>query len=206
MEPEARPSTRWTQLAREHPGLLLTAAYLILTLAGLSYEFWLFLEFRITIAEYVETSDFLLAAVRTPMLIVLAALPLLPVWLYFRLDRWLRRKFPRFEKWQRRWEAKPYSTPAINRSLWTLFVLIYAFVFIQMYAERVADRIKAGHGREIRVELIAGPPLTSRALLLGTTAKFVFVYLPAEKRTYILPIENIARLIVSAERLPPVRR
>jgi hypothetical protein len=200
MEPTPSPRSAWADLAREHPGLLLSAAYLVLTFVGLSYELWFFWYFRINILEFVETSDFLLAALRTPLVIVLAVLPLLLVWLYFRLDRWLRRRFPGFERWQRRWEGKPYNSPAVNRVVWTIFVLIYAFVFIQMYAQRVTDRIKAGHGREVHVELVSGAPLPSRALLLGTSAKFVFVYLPAEKRTHILPIENVSRLVISSEK------
>jgi hypothetical protein len=200
MEPEPQPPLWRTLLAEEHLGLMLTLSYLILTLVGLSYEFWFFKYFRITIVEYVETSDFLLAAIREPLVIVLAVLPLILVRLYLRLDRRLRARFPRFERYQRRWEEKPYYTAPVRQLMWTFLAVIYAFLFIQIYAEHVTDRIKAGQGREVRVELASGAPPASRTLLLGTTAKFVFLYLPAEKQTQIIPIENVSRLVVSSEK------
>jgi hypothetical protein len=206
MESEPQPPLWRSLLAEEHLGLMLTLSYLILTLVGLSYEFWFFKYFRITIVEYVETSDFLLAAVREPLVIVLAVLPLFLIRLYLRLESWLRQRMPRFERWQHRWESKPYYTPAVRQTLWLLVAVIYAFLFIQLYAERVTDRIKAGQGREVRVELASGAPPPSPALLLGTTAKFVFVYLPAEKQTQIIPIDNVARLVVSSEKGSEKRR
>lgn len=200
---DTRPA--WAGLLREHSGLLLTAGYLVLTFTGLSYELWFFMYFRINILEYVETSDFLLAALRAPLVIVLAFAPLVLVWLYFRLNRWLRRRFPRYASWDRRWQGSSFEKPAARAGMWTVFVLVYAVLFIQLYAERVTDRIKAGHGHEVRVELANGAPFTSRTLLLGTTAKYVFLYLPAEKQTHVVPIENVARLVMSAEKPPRSR-
>jgi hypothetical protein len=200
MEPESQPPWWRTLLAEEHLGLMLTLSYLILTLVGLSYEFWFFKYFRITIVEYVETSDFLLAAVREPLVIVLAILPLFLIRLYLRFERWLRLRSPRFARRQQRWESKPYYTPAVRQALWSFVALLYAFLFIQLYAERVTDRIKAGQGREVHIELGSGAPPPSPALLLGTTAKFVFIYVPAEKQTHIIPFDNVSRLVVSSEK------
>ena len=191
----------WTGLVREHPGLLLTAGYLALTIVGLIYELWFFMYFRINILEYVETSDFLLAALRTPLVIVLSVLPLPLVWLLIRSNEWLRHRFPQYGSWDRR-----VLGTAGQRAMWGLFVLIYAVLFTQLYAERVADRIKEGHGREVQVELASGARFASRTLLLGTTSKFVFLYLPMEKKTHVVPIENLSRLVVSAEKSRPGRR
>lgn len=185
------------RLVREHPGLLLTGAYVILTLTGLSYEFWFFRYFRITIVEYVETSDFLLAALREPLVILLVFLPLPLVWFLVRFGAWMRAKFP----WYDQWERKAYNdNPTFRRGVWVFLVLIYAFMFIQMYAEWASERIKAGKGRQVQVELVSGTALPPASLLLGTTAKFVFIYLPVERKTHIIPIENVSRLVISAGR------
>jgi hypothetical protein len=195
----ARPV--WAGLVREHSGLLLTAGYLVLTLIGLIYELWFFAYFRINILEYVETSDFLLAALRTPLVILLSLLPVPLAWLLFRLNGWLRLRYPAYGKWDRGMENRLFAGSILRRYLSrAFFVLVYATVFTQLYAERVTDRIKAGHGREVQVELANGAPFTSRTLLLGTTAKYVFLYLPAEKKTHVIPIENVSRLVVSAEK------
>jgi hypothetical protein len=193
----SNPRSVWTGLVREHPGLLLTAGYLLLTLVGLGYELWFFRYFRINILEYVETTDFLFAALRTPLVIILSLLPLPLVWLFIRFNEWLRRRFPRYAGWDSRMQ-----TSTVRIGVWTFFVLVYATLFVQIYAERVTDRIKAGHGREVQVELTSGAPFPSRTLLLGTTSKFVFLYLPAEKKTHVIPIENLSRLVVSSEKQP----
>ena len=80
-------------LAEAHGGLLLTLAYVALTLVGMTYERWLFLYFKINILTYAETSDFLLAAVRSPLVILLCLLPLLLVWVLVRADQWARRRW-----------------------------------------------------------------------------------------------------------------
>lgn len=199
--PSAR--TAWAGLVREHPGLLLTAGYLALTIIGLIYELWFFMYFRINILEYVETSDFLLAALRTPLVILLSLLPVPLFWLLFQLNLWVRRRYPQYERWDRSMESRMFGTSVVRRFVSrALFILIYATAFTQIYAERVTDRIKAGRGREVRVELTTGAPFPSRTLLLGTTSKFVFLYLPEAKRTHIIPIENLSRLVVSSEKRP----
>lgn len=117
MEPEPQPPLWRALLAEEHLGLMLTLSYLLLTLVGLSYEFWFFKYFRITIVEYVETSDFLLAAIREPLVIVLAVLPLFLIRLYLRLENWLAQRMPAFGRWRNRWNSKPYYTPAVRQRL-----------------------------------------------------------------------------------------
>jgi hypothetical protein len=199
----SNPRSAWAGLVREHPGLLLTAGYLLLTLVGLSYELWFFMYFRLNILEYVETTDFLFAALRTPLVIILALLPLPVVWLLTRVNEWLRRKSPRYARWDSRVQGK---TSVSRAAIWAFFVLVYATFFIQMYAERVTDRIKAGHGREVQVELTSGARFSSRTLLLGTTSKFVFLYLPAEKKTHVIPIENLSQLVVSSEKRSEKKR
>lgn len=203
IESKSSDATRpWlAQLARDHPGLLLSAAYLVLTLSGLMYEFWFFLAFGISIVEYVETSDFLLAAIRTPLVIVLAFAPLILLWLISRLSGWLRQRSPTWDRLESRAEGSPETKNLIR----LFFVLLYAFFFIEMYATRITDRIKEGHGREVRVELASGAPPPAPALLLGTTAKFVFLYVPATKQTHIIPIENVARLLVTSPERPEER-
>ncbi len=198
--PAPSPVSEWAGLVREHPGLLLTAGYLVLTVVGLSYQLCLFHNFQINILEYVETSDFLLGALRTPLVIALALLPLPMFWYSVRFNEWLHRRFPRYGSWDRSMQGKVYKTASGRIAVWGFLSVVYAFYFLDMYAERVSDRIKAGHGREVRVELASGTPFASRTLLLGTTAKFVIVYVPEARKTHVIPIENLSRMVVSSEK------
>jgi hypothetical protein len=195
------PPPALASLWANHPGLLITASYLIITVIGLVYDARLYAEFRINIAEYAETSDFLLAAARAPLIILLSLLPLPLLLLVAWVDRWSRRRFPRYAAVSRRSEQAMGGERRARLLSRAIFVATYALLFMMMYAERVADDIKGGSGRRVEVELVDGTPGPGELpILLGTTAKFVFLYYPAARRTHVVPAENIARIVVNSTR------
>ncbi|HUR00130.1 MAG TPA: hypothetical protein VM166_11795 [Gemmatimonadaceae bacterium] len=191
-------------IAREHPTLLFTLGYIALTAVGLVYDAWLYGYFRINVIEYSETSDFLLAAVRTPLVIILSILPVLILWTVTRLRRKARRTFPRYDKWSRRYEGTIWDmeNPRVGGPIGVIFVVIYAILFTQLYALRVADKIKAGHGRVVKVEMIVpgSVPTADTTLLIGTTGKFVFLFDPRANQTRIIPFDNVSSISVVARR------
>jgi hypothetical protein len=192
------------EIARAHPTLLITLAYLTLTAVGLVYDAWLYMYFRINIIEYSETSDFLLAAVRTPLVIILSILPVLILWALTSLRRRARRAFPRYDKWSKRYQGTLWDmdSPRARGPIGFVFVVVYAILFTQLYALRVADNIKAGRGRVVKVEMIVpgSVPTTDTTLLVGTTGKFVFLYNPRSNQTRIVPFENVSSISVVATR------
>ncbi|HJU67049.1 MAG TPA: hypothetical protein VJ650_02300 [Gemmatimonadaceae bacterium] len=195
---EAAP-TQLASLWANHPGLLLTTAYLIITAIGLVYDARLYGEFRINIAEYAETSDFLLAAARAPLIILLSLLPIPLLLVVGWFDRWSRRRFPRYAAISRRSEQAMGGERRARLLSRGLFVVIYAVMFTMLYAERVADDIKQGRGRRVEVQLVDGTSGPGELpILLGTTAKFVFLYYPTVRRTHVVPSENIARIVVNS--------
>jgi hypothetical protein len=199
VEPARGPLER---ILDQHPGVVLTAAYLLLTAVGITFEFWLFQRFGINVLDYSETSDFLMAVIREPLVIVLSVLPLPVLWLYLRANRWLRARSARYDAYFARYEGGAWSRDG-RRFTYPLFVVIYFLLFILQYTEYVADRLKAGIGKEVRVELASGPPIPpGRSLLLGTTGRFVFLYYPVEGATRVIPVENVAQITVT----PPRRR
>ena len=197
---EATPS-RLTRLMDEHPALLLTAGYLILTLVGLIYEFWLFLAFRINIVDWAESTDFLVAAIRTPLIILLSLLPIPLAFLLDRFGKQLRARFPKYRAYQERQEKLLRLEPHHRVYVWVVFVFIYAVLFTQLYAFRVARQIRAGQGKIIRVEGTGdGESAPIQGVLIATTAKYLFVYDTSSAFTRILPVENIRQVLVARRR------
>ena len=185
----------------EHPGLLLTAGYFVLTLVGLIYEFWLYRSFRINIVDWAETTDFLLGAVRTPLVILLS---LLPVPIAFAIDRggkWLRVRFPRYGAFQAKQEQVLRIQPHHRIYYSAVFVFTYAVLFTQLYAFRVARQIRSGRGRIVRVIPTGAPQATMiQGVLIGTTSKYLFLYDSDRVMTRVLPVENIAEVMISRRR------
>lgn len=201
--PVRRNRDRLREILREQPALLLTISYLMLTSLGLGYQFAFFLQFRVNILDYAEISDFLLAAIREPAVLVLGLAPLLLLWAVQRFGEWLKTRNTRFAALSGRTD-----TPLMRAVTYPFFIAIYFFLFALKYGERVATSIKAGQGKQVRVELASSPARDTaaaaeapEALLLGKTTAFIFLYYPSERRTHIVPIENIARIVV----LRPVR-
>lgn len=185
----------------EHSGLVLTGIYILLSAVGFTYNHHLFRRFGVSIADYSETSDFLLAAFREPFVIGIFLLSMAFVWLVFRWDKWMRRyKF--YAAIYTNLGDRFIASDTFNIASLALFALIYGWALTNVYAGRVAHRIRAGEGRAVQVELSApsgeanAAASVRRTLLLGTTSNYVFLYYPDERRTEIVPVESISRMIV----------
>lgn len=185
-------------LLRDHPALALTGSYLLVAVIGLTYDVLLFGEFGIRILHYADTSDFLLAAVREPVAIVLFLAAFPAMWLLRRFDGWMRKRWPRATRlmsfgWSR--------SPVAQTLLYGISVLLYAWLFTGLYAEWVSDRIKEGTGDRVVVELGSGEVLgdDEDVLLIGGTSRYVFVYDRAARRPVIVPVESAARITVLSD-------
>lgn len=186
----------------EHPGLLLTGGYLVLTLVGLIYEFWLFLTFRINIVEWAETSDFLLGAVRTPLVIIVSLLPLPLAFAVERFGKWLRVRFPRYGAYQAK-QRERLGIKAHHRLWWFAgFVFIYAVLFTQLFAFRVSRQIRTGKGKIVRVwPTGGGDGAMIQGALIGTTSKYLFLWDSTRAATRIIPVENISQVLIARRRV-----
>ena len=192
------------QFRAEHVGLVITLSYVFLATVGMLHEALVFAAFKVNIIAFAEPSDFILAAIRDPLIIVVtvAALPVVAV--YF---RWARRLHIRNTGTHRWYMGSPVWRQMVMRYFPTLFVstvLIYAFAFSALYSLYTSNRLRAGVGRHVRVDLISDPARlasdTAAKLLLGTTQKFVFLYDPVAHTTTIVPSNNIARVVVDSRK------
>lgn len=84
--------------------------------------------------------------------------------------------------------------------------MLWALAASLHHASSVARDLRAGRGRKVQVELIAGPGSseidTVPRLLLGTTQKFLFLSDAPSQVTSVIPISNIARLRVDRRKSP----
>lgn len=198
------PPTRgrfWSgDLFREHPGLVLTVTYLLLSAIGVLYNAFLFLNFRINILYYSEPADFVMAALRDPIVILLSVLPYPMVKASDAFGQWLKHRYKAYgrmsESMERGFEKRKIS----RRSLMIASVVLWAFAFTGNYANYVASRIRAGQGQRVEIHLSAdAPPLSDsigKPILVGTTNRFVFLHYPEHRVTHIVPMGMVSRLVI----------
>ncbi|CAN5816832.1 hypothetical protein BH11GEM2_BH11GEM2_27340 [soil metagenome] len=182
----------------ENVGLLLTLGYLFLTALGMFHRALVFLMFRINVFDYAEPSDFLLAALRDPLIILVCIAPLPLLALYYKGAAWLQRRTK--STWLSSTERQKEFTRRYRRPLYAFTAVLWAIAASLHYASSVARDLRAGTGRRVQVELISAAQMprvdTMPQLLLGTTQKFVFLYDAPRQVTSVIPIGNIARLRV----------
>ena len=182
---------------REHPGLVVSAAYLAATSVGMLSSWTLYARFGIDIFQFAQLSDFILSAMRMPLasLAILLAIP--AVWLIMRSDVWLTERV--------RWYKYLYGPPALRAAsrspgAWILYFALYAYAFSLLYSTRVEERIRAQGAPAVTVELSAGTyrgmdaTRPFRTGLLGTTSTFVFLYDDDSSSVTAVPLENVASL------------
>ena len=203
--PSRLKDTPWIpSIGGEHVSVTLTLGYLGLTLIGVLYNFYFFRAFGVNILGYAETSDFLLAAAREPLAIVLCVVPVSFVPLAIWLRRLARRKIPRYEAYAARYDGArgdPYRRFA--RLMAPLVILSYAAVFTKVYATLRAELVKRGRGERVHVDLMTEPAAGDGAsvlMRLGSTSNYLFVYDRTRRETSVLPLGNVARITVEMPR------
>ncbi|MBC8140297.1 MAG: hypothetical protein H7Y38_02515, partial [Armatimonadetes bacterium] len=191
------------KLLRKDPALSFTLAYLFLTAIGIAYDWWFFLYFGVNVLEYADFSDFLLAAVREPVVILLTVVSAFVILVLHEINYRARIRFAAYDRlcrspWGRTGVATMYMSPRATAI--ATIIVYFGGVFTPLYAQYRADRIKSGETRPVTIRLSdagANQPATRTLPLVGTTSRFVFVYDAKTKRTHILPVENIAEITVT---------
>lgn len=187
---------------REHPGLVLTGSYLIVSAVGMLSSWTFYRRFGVNVFDFTQLSDFFLMPLRQPLaaLAILAAVP--AVWLILKSDAFLDQHI--------RWYKYIYGPRALRKLSRTpaaglLYVALYAYAFSLVSSGYLADRVRAGEATVVEVRLGSGdqPGMNAsgpfRATLLGTTTSFVFLYDGSTRVVTIVPVENLASLMMGPE-------
>ena len=189
---------RWL---KDNPGLVLTGAYVLASLIGIAYTFTFFRRFRINVLDFTEVTDFLVVVIREPATIALALSSVPLYWLYMRTTMpWmnrLRKRWPAIAGDPAKFQERLVMARRIAPYTQVAFVIVYAGLFLLIYSAWQASRVRAGSYPKVTVELktetgVSGQPIT--ATLLGTTARFLFIYRPETRRAEAIPFDAIARL------------
>ncbi|MFT5936456.1 MAG: hypothetical protein ACJA2D_001629 [Pseudohongiellaceae bacterium] len=178
------------KMIRDHPSLLLTLVYLLVSAIGVIYSYFFYREFGINIVKFVDLSDFLLASIQEPISIAIFCGISLATLVMYLLDFWVRKKFPGYGKWMINRAAAKYTDPIAP----ILIVLYFVFTLVSDYAIGNANAIKAGDIDEYTVRFSELPPQTpeSSLALIGSTSRFSYFYNLENKQALVVPQENIA--------------
>ncbi|MEO8194923.1 MAG: hypothetical protein ABI681_13815 [Gemmatimonadales bacterium] len=187
-----------THASRPHFVLVAGLVFLALTLVGLIYDLWYFHYFGIDMLDYATTGDLFMSAPRHPVAVLLSILPgVLLLGLARLRDLRLRNSSAR-ESYMRRNAGARWNKPAWRLGIYGLFVLAYAVLFSQFYAQRMSSLVKTAGGKRVVLTRTDGVTRGEQPSLIGATGKFFFLYYPERRVTEIVPVENTAIVTVDS--------
>ena len=193
--------TKLGGFAGQHPAMLLTLFYLLVSFLGLSFSWAFYAQFGIDYFDYAEIGDFILAAFREPVTFLLA-LSSLAIGIVLLVFQWLVNNFyDRFRERSRFIAALSRFDNGLNRwgVLPTIIVLffVYCVIFISDHAGDKADDFREGRGERVLVHYadpLSDGESSELAAMLGSSTHVIFLYEPARKRVRIVPMDAIVAI------------
>lgn len=184
---------------REHPAMLGSLLYLLITSMGMIYSFALYNSFGINVFDFAEINDLLLAAFKDLAAFLMSVFTITLT--IISLTYWSAR----FEKRRRERSSandRTFSSIAPRRNLAMVLAmafisLFYAFIPPYIFAEGEARSIKNNSEDPVTVtyrlttSTSVQPTTESGVELIGATEKAAFFYDPDPKRTLAVPHAQI---------------
>ena len=175
---------------RDHPTLLLSLCYFLVTLIGVIYSYYFYAEFGIAILKFADLSDYLLASILEPMSVVFFVVVVVFYFFTYKVELWSRRRFKGYGRLVEKSLKPKYSDPL----LFSFFIIALTVMYVKGFAEDNAQEIKDGNMDEYNVLVPAyqGGTRETSVALLGSTSRFTYFYNVTTKESLVVPIENIS--------------
>ena len=178
------------RLFSEHPTLLLTLSYLLITLIGVLYSYFFYQHFDMNILKFADLSDFLLISILEPRSVGVFLLILVFMFFVISVDYAYRKRFKRYGDFVKNKLKSKYSDPIIA----IVLVIIIAPPLLHSLAFSNANDIKNGEVDlyEVRLSDAGEHAAVQNLVVLGTSSRYGYFYHPKDKVSFVVPLESIS--------------
>lgn len=188
---EPTPSSPMARFLANHPGVGISALYIVSSAIGMLDSWSYYRQFNINIFFYSDLADFLLAAFRSPTALLVVGWAALVT----ALDQLGGRRVSRTGSALRWLASRRY------RQVSAALGIAMTIAYIVIYAEKRADWITEGRiGQEVQVSFANSTPTAKTAVLLGSTLNFLFLLDRSELSVAVHPYENVVAIVSDAAR------
>lgn len=201
LQKDRKHLARLGAFAGQHPAMLLTLCYLLVSFLGLSFSWAFYARFGIDYFDYAEIGDFILAAFREPLTFLLA-LSSLAIGIGLLVFQALVSNF--YERYRERSKLIAMLANFDNRlNRWgtlpiiIILFFIYCVLFISNHAAAKANAIRDGEGEIVSMHYadpLADGALGENAVMLGSSTRVVFLYALDSQRVRIVPMDAIVAI------------
>jgi hypothetical protein len=178
---------------REHPTMILTFCYFIITIIGVLYSYFFYKEFNINIIKFADLSDFLLASILEPKSIIIFISLIIITSLYYWFEIFLRKKYKVFGNFMNKRLKAKYTDP-----IGYIFIMVVCTTsLVQHLAIRNAIQIKSGNSDDflVRISDPGNHQVEENLALLGSSSRYLYFYNNDKSETQVIPVENVSFLI-----------
>lgn len=181
--------------------VFLTILYLLGSFSGIIYLATLLSSFSVNVFQHIELSDFLLALVANPRLILMYTFFILIVAFSY---SWQLKRIPDPKKptfLQKIYHGFSYPFYLLNPtySIGTVLIVMlcfYSFILAQADSERIKDQITQRYSLSLNDPIQQNKTtLLTEVQIVTSTARNLFVYDNKQEKLLIIPQNNIAALI-----------
>ncbi|RVU35519.1 hypothetical protein EOE67_13030 [Rheinheimera riviphila] len=180
-----------------HPSMLLTLAYLLCSMLGMLFVIKLSGRFDFDILPYLELTDFMLAALTHPWVLLNVVGWILLFVAAFWIDRFARKRL----EWYALWSEKYYENDKFKFYFPMFAVTPLLFLYNSAISEStdLAKSIKAGQQRGFQLSLINPVQDVVKTMqldqvqIIARTSSYLFVY--HQQQVKVIPHANIAVLL-----------
>ncbi|WP_372625081.1 hypothetical protein [Arsukibacterium sp.] len=185
---------RFCNFMLRHPSMILTFGYLLCSVLGMLFSTRLFALFDFNILPYLELTDFMLAALTHPWILLNVIGWLLLLVMLFAVDRFVRRHVHIYAVW-----SEKYYNPVQFQRYNLIFVLIpllFLYNAAKEESAKLAERIKNDKQPKFHVSLIYPVQDAVNTLkfdqvqVIARTSSYLFVYY--RKQVRVIPHANVA--------------
>lgn len=178
---------------KEHPTIVLTFCYFIITIIGVLYSYFFYREFDINIIKFADFSDFLLASILEPKSILVFISLILTASIFYWIDNLFRNKYKSYGDFVEKKFKSKYTDPIS----YFIILVFYTTFLVQHLAVNNADQVKAGNTDDFFVRI--SDPGTHQAeqtlALLGSSSRYTYFYNSDKHEAQVIPVDNVSFMI-----------
>jgi hypothetical protein len=182
---------------REHPTMLLTFCYFIITIIGVLYSYFFYNEFDINIVKFADLSDFLLASILEPKSILIFISLIIVSFVFHKLDKLIRKKYKIYGNFADKKLKAKYTDPIG----YFVILVFYTTVLVHHLAVRNATQVKSGSSDDflVRISDPGNHQVEKTLALLGSSSRYLYFYSHKKSETQVIPVENVSFMIKKVE-------
>ena len=194
-----------------NPGLFLTVLYLLGSFSGVVYLATLLNSFSVDVFQHIELTDFLLALVSHPGLVLTYTVLTLGIAYAIHLELKRIRSPKKLTLWQKFYHGISFPTYLLNPTysllvLFFLFLCGYSYVFANAQSERVHEKKTQSYSISLNDPIQQDKKtFLANVQIVASTARNLFIYDNKQEKLLIIPQNNIAAVVPIIKDKSPVK-